>query len=102
MLKQLTLRNFKGWRALENLEFSDITVLFGTNSSGKTSVLQSILMLKQTAESYDRKRALHFGGSPTKDYVDLGSFDDLIYGHDSGRPLEISLNWQAVENPDFA
>jgi predicted ATPase len=35
MIKRLTLRNFKCWEAAEGLGLSDITVLFGSNSSGK-------------------------------------------------------------------
>jgi predicted ATPase len=100
MVKRLTLRNFKGWQQLEGLEFADITVLFGTNSSGKTSILQSLLMLKQTSESYDRKRAMHFGGSP-KDYVDLGSFGDIVYRGDVTKPIEVELDWDTVDGPDF-
>ena len=61
MLKQLSLTNFKSWKSIEKMDLSPITGLFGTNSSGKTSVLQLLLMLKQTAESPDRSQALFFG-----------------------------------------
>ena len=101
MIEQLTLHGFKGWRKLDQLRLGDITILFGTNSSGKSSILQSLLMLKQTTESYDRKRSLHFGGNPLKDYVDLGSFEDVVYGHEGVGSIAIELNWKAVQTPDF-
>ena len=48
MLRRIGLSNFKCWKELD-IELAPITLLFGTNSSGKTAILQSLLMLKQTA-----------------------------------------------------
>ena len=41
------------------MAFGSLTGFFGTNSSGKSSILQFLLMLKQTVESSDRSRVLH-------------------------------------------
>ena len=54
MLTRLSLDNFKSWKKIEEMRLGQITGLFGTNSSGKTSILQLLLMLKQTIESSDR------------------------------------------------
>jgi len=54
----LSLRNFRCWREVERLPLKPITILFGTNSSGKTALLHSLLMLKQTSESNDRGLSL--------------------------------------------
>jgi AAA15 family ATPase/GTPase len=54
MLKQLSVDNFKSWKRIDKMRLAPITGLFGTNSSGKTSILQLFLMLKQTIESSDR------------------------------------------------
>ena len=42
MLNRLKLENFKAWREAD-LELGKVTGLFGTNSSGKTSLLQLLL-----------------------------------------------------------
>ncbi|MCY3789342.1 MAG: AAA family ATPase, partial [Gemmatimonadetes bacterium] len=47
MLEFLNITNFKAWRELQ-ISLGKITGLFGTNSSGKSSVLQFLLLLKQT------------------------------------------------------
>lgn len=47
MLKRLNLENFKVWRQLR-LPLGRVTGLFGGNSTGKSSILQFLLMLKQT------------------------------------------------------
>lgn len=93
MLTRLGLENFKSWRGLE-LELAPLTFLFGTNSSGKTAVLQSLLMLKQTVEGFDRKQPINFGGGE-RDLVDLGSYQDIVYGHYPQNKFTIQLNWHS-------
>lgn len=50
MLTRIRLENFKSWRALD-IALAPITLLFGTNNSGKSSVLQALLLLKQRQEN---------------------------------------------------
>jgi hypothetical protein len=83
--------NFKGWEALDWFRLAPLTVLFGANSSGKTSLLQMLLLLKQTAESADRRIALHFGDKTTP--VELGTFRDVVFDHDTEREVEVGLHW---------
>ena len=88
MLKSLTLENFKSWQKIDKMHFASITGLFGTNSSGKTSILQMLLLLKQTVESPDQKQVLNFGDEKT--YANLGTFKDMIYDHN----IENALSWK--------
>ena len=91
MLRRIGLSNFKCWKELD-IELAPITLLFGVNSSGKTAILQSLLMLKQTVASRDPGQHLNFGGGP-RDYVDLGSYRDLVLGHKENLPIGMSLAW---------
>ncbi len=68
-----------------------LTVIFGTNSAGKSSIGHLLLALKQTALATDRKRALHLGDSSS--LIDLGTLSDCLYGHDSNSSLEFELKW---------
>jgi predicted ATPase len=61
MIKNLRLVNFKSWEDTKDIKLSSLSGFFGTNSSGKTSLIQSLLLLKQTVESSDRKLTLDFG-----------------------------------------
>jgi predicted ATPase len=58
MIRELSIMNFKSWEDTRQIRFAPLTVFFGTNSSGKSSILQPLLMLKQTVESTDRKQVL--------------------------------------------
>lgn len=91
MIRHFRLRNFKSWQDTGDVHFAPLTALFGTNSSGKTSLLQFLLMLKQTTESADRSRVLHTGEQRT--YVDLGTYYDLVFMHQESAALSYSLRW---------
>jgi len=101
MLTSLSLENFKSWKRITNMRLAPITGLFGSNSSGKTSILQWLLMLKQTAESSDRQQVLNFGNK--RDLVELGSFRDLVHNHAHPGTMSWKLTWklpQELEVPD--
>jgi predicted ATPase len=95
MLTQLSLDNFKSWKKIKEMRLAQITGLFGTNSSGKTSILQLLLMLKQTIESSDRAQVLEFGDE--KSLTNLGSFRDAVYGHEKPGTIEFSLSWKLAK-----
>ncbi|MFC1960728.1 DUF3696 domain-containing protein [Chloroflexota bacterium] len=94
MLTRICLENFKSWENLD-LELGNITLLFGTNSSGKTSALDALLLLKQTAMGFDWRLPLNFGGE-TQDYKDFGNFDALVFNHDSSKHVGIKFEWTPV------
>jgi hypothetical protein len=85
MLTNLHLENFKSWADVD-VEFRGLTGLFGANSSGKSSIIQFILLLKQTKEATDRTLSLDFNGR----FVRLGGVNDALHGHDS----ELTLSWK--------
>jgi len=89
MLERMTLRNFKSWRDV-CLDLKPVTLVFGANSSGKTALLDALVMLKQTAESNDRGLSISYGWP----YVDLGSFGDVIHRREEDRELGIELRWR--------
>lgn len=91
MLTKLQIKNFKGWRNTGPIRLAPITVFFGTNSSGKSSLGQFLMMLKQTASSPDRNRVLHPGDENTA--VDLGTLSDLLHNHDHAKELKFSVEW---------
>jgi predicted ATPase len=96
MLRRLRFKNFKAWPDSGDIRLAPLTVLFGTNSAGKTSIPQLLLMMKQTAASPDRQRALQLGDN--RSLVELGVYDDIVHQHDVAQPLEIELDWTTHES----
>ena len=97
MITELRALYFKSWQFTGALQFAPLTGFFGANSSGKTSILQVLLMLKQTAEhpSPDWNEPLYFGDDQS--LVNLGSFDDVIHKHIQDLNIEISVSWKPSE-----
>jgi predicted ATPase len=99
MITSLRIQNFKGWKDTGSLQLAPITVFFGTNSSGKSSIGQFLMMLKQTAASPDRNRVLHPGDNKTP--VDLGTIEDLMHKHDVKADLQFEMAWHVSDMLDI-
>ena len=76
MLRELRIKNFKGWQDTGSIHMAPITLFFGTNSSGKSSIGQFLMMLKQTVESPDRKAVFYPGG---KNSAVVRHIDSALY-----------------------
>ena len=90
MLNRLKLENFKAWEEVD-LSLGKVTGLFGPNSAGKSSILDLLLLLKQTRNATDRGIVLEFGGPA--DMVNLGTFADVVHHHDESRKIRWLLEW---------
>ena len=90
MLTHLDISNFKAWSEAR-LDFGKVTAFFGTNSAGKSSLLQFLLMLKQTRNATDRGLVLDFGGP--MELVNLGTFRDVVHEHDEHRRIAWCVEW---------
>jgi len=88
MLSALRFTNFKSW-AQADLCCGNITGIFGTNSSGKTSLIQFLLLLKQTKEATDRKISLELNG----DLVKLGTINDAVHQHDEKNSINFDVSF---------
>ena len=94
MLTGIGLRNFKAFGdEMQEAPLSKITLIYGPNSGGKSSIIQTILMLKQSAlEAGDA--ATVWGLVTRGEYVDLGSFIALLHNHDvDEKELEINISF---------
>lgn len=75
MLKSITLENYKCFKNKTEIDIAPLTVLCGVNSSGKSSILKSLLMLKQSYESGSDYNSIMLNG----DYTSNGTFTDVTY-----------------------
>ena len=96
---RLHLSNFKAWKNLD-IKLNRVTGLFGTNSSGKSSILQFLLMLKQTKNATDRGLVLDLGGPDQ--LVNLGTFNDMVHKHQDSSPLKWTIKWELTKTLKIA
>ena len=65
-LSKITVRGFKSIDKEQGIEIRPLTILAGANSSGKSSIMQPLLLLKQTLESTEDPGALRLDGGNVK------------------------------------
>lgn len=103
MLTHLKLNNFKIWRSTGQVQLAPLTLVFGTNSSGKSSLIQSLLLVRQTVKSQDPNLDLNFGNPDSGDSVVLGQFADVLCRHGAAteavkaKQIGIEFGWRTEE-----
>src|SRR5258708_23522450 len=88
MVRSIALQNFKPFGTLQKVPLAPITLVYGPNSSGKSSLIQSLLLLKQSL-SDTVPEAVRL--APRGEFIDLGSFRSLLHRHELQRKLLISV-----------
>ena len=87
----LYLENFRSFRLPTSIPLRPITLLYGQNSAGKSSILKSILMLQQTLSASSRSGRRKAGMIFSGDSVDLGSFATTVSNHDRSKTLRVGI-----------
>lgn len=85
MLTKLTLHNFKCFENLE-LPLSNLNVLTGLNGMGKSTALQSILLLSQSADTIEATNKIDLNGK----YHEFGVCSDILYENAVDDDIEIA------------
>ena len=99
MLKRLRIRNFKGWKDTGVIRMAPITLFFGANSAGKSSIGQFLMMLKQTVESSDRKAIFFPGGKNSA--VQLGSYQEMVFQRKTENNILFEYQWDLDDGMKF-
>src|SRR5712691_1456993 len=87
-ITSITIKNFKGIAAPVTIPIRPITLLFGKNSSGKSTILQALHYLREVLE-YRRPDPdrTQIGG----DVIDLGGFQSLVHRNELERQIRIQV-----------
>jgi hypothetical protein len=86
-ISAITIENFKSISAPIRIELKPITLLFGPNSVGKSSVIQALhyareILCNKKSPDID---TVEYGG----DFVRLGGFKNIVHGHDLNRAIRL-------------
>jgi hypothetical protein len=113
-LSRIEIENFKGIGSRQLIDLRPITLLFGPNSAGKSTILQALHYVREILE----RRNLDPDQTIAGGLIDLGGFATLVHGHDLNSAIflkvridmiddhgceELPLNsGEDFENPKFA
>lgn len=91
MFTKMRMTNFKSWKDTGDVRLAPLTGFFGENSSGKSSLLQMLLLLKQTTESLDRNLVLKTG-TAQEGYINLGTPQEIT--HRDEKNMSFLIEWE--------
>lgn len=82
----ITIENFKGIKAPVRIELKPITLLFGPNSAGKSTIIQALHYAREIFERQNLNPDRTIIGGEA---IDLGGFESLVHNHDLTLPIKI-------------
>lgn len=86
-LSRIEIENFKGVGAKQVIELRPITLLFGPNSAGKSTILQALHYVREILERKNPDPDQTIAGG----LIDLGGFKNLIHNHDLSKSMKIKM-----------
>jgi len=91
---KISIENFKAIKILTDYELKPLTILSGVNSSGKSSFIQLLLLLKQTLELDSTKNPLFLDG----ELYQVAAFKDILSEKKIKNKLKIALEFSKKED----
>src|SRR5688500_14059022 len=73
MITDLQIQNFKCFKVSPTFHFSKLNLLTGINGRGKSTLLQSIILLCQSSQQFKKMEKIILNGY----YIQLGDYDDI-------------------------
>ena len=95
MLKAITIENFKGIGAPQRIELKPITLLFGPNSAGKSTVLHALNYAREILCNGNLDPAVT---QPAGESGTIDHFQTIVHGHDLSRPIRFRFEMQYDED----
>lgn len=89
---KISVENFKAIKELEEFSLKPLNVISGTNSCGKSSFIQLLLLIKQSVENSN-----NYSLVLNKDYIRLGKFRNIIFGNNTSKFLKIKIYFDTNE-----
>lgn len=97
MITSIYLKNFKAFKEAE-LSPANLTLFTGLNGMGKTTIIQSLLLLRQ---SYEKKTLPDKGLFLNGDYIFIGEGKDAYCMYGEGDYIGFGLEWDEKFDVDF-
>jgi Uncharacterized conserved protein len=90
MFQKISFQNYKAFEKGE-IKIKPITILLGANSVGKSSIINLLLMLQQTANSTNYKSALRLHG----ENVSMGECENIFRNKQTNKNIVIEFEFKS-------
>lgn len=101
MVKNIIIENFRCFEKEQDIPIKPLTLIYGANSSGKSSILKAIMALKQTYEFKESANEVFIGNG---EFVDIGGFRDFVNNKEKPFCIEKEFEYKELvrRRPDHA
>jgi len=103
MITAIEIENFKCFRERQRIELGPISLLFGANNAGKSSVMQALMLFEYLFQDSDGRfeSSEKIGGSVT-----LGDYEHFVHNHEMSNDISIRVelhqrNFQMVADENW-
>jgi hypothetical protein len=94
-ITKISLTNFRSFKETQSIELAPVTLLFGPNSVGKSSILMALAYIQQILKNghCDPQKLDALGDKS------IGGFWSLVHGQDLKKTIKIRLEFSSVGSP---
>lgn len=97
MIRQFFIENFKSFAEPTAASLDELLVVAGSNSGGKSTIIQALLLLSQTLENPRPDVVLDLGGK----YVQFAEFGEAVFGRPNTLDAGFTIGFDVdVDEPD--
>lgn len=89
MITAVEIENFKGIRERTRIEIKPITLLFGPNSAGKSTLLHALQLAREIFTRRNLDVDITEGGAG---FIDLGGFQNYVHGRDLDKVVTLRFD----------
>ncbi|HBE68627.1 MAG TPA: hypothetical protein DDW52_10820, partial [Planctomycetaceae bacterium] len=89
MITGITIENFKGIGERVEIPIRPITLLFGANSAGKSTILHALHFAREVFERHNLNADQTVSGGK---YIDLGGFNNFVHGHNIEQAIVLRVD----------
>ncbi|MGK7864556.1 AAA family ATPase [Falsiroseomonas sp. E2-1-a4] len=98
MLRTIRIENFKAFGEAQEIPVGPITLIYGPNSAGKSSIIQSLLLMRQSLQSVAISESrLLFSGED----VNLGNYTAALHGHNAENKMKLGFSFSSRSQAGF-
>ena len=90
-ITNISIENFKGIGKRVDIPIRPITLLFGANSAGKSTILQALLYLRHVLENSEPSQVNVDKLEVSGETIDLGGFDQFVHNQDLNNKVHIAV-----------
>ena len=101
MYTKISLTNFKPFASRQTGRLAPLTFIYGPNSAGKSSIIQSILLLKQSLHSATPMYRSAGPINPSGPDFNFGSIRALVHRQKPGQAFAIGLEYESLSEEPF-